>query len=124
MMPPLNLTPALAGLVLVAVITTHMPPGGGLLRPLFGHLGHSLTCDIAQSALDPAIFQTVSALLPPGFEFARACTWPDEIRGRPDQQWRNPLHYGEQLTPSWRHGGSRIIAGQLTPFRPGLFPLK
>ncbi|KAI9015484.1 S1/P1 nuclease [Hyaloraphidium curvatum] len=61
----------------------------------FGHVGHALTCDIARALLPPNVTEAIERLiLPKDFEFSRACTWADDIRGMPGyEHWRDALHY-------------------------------
>lgn len=90
-MPPfLRILPALLGALFFGSSALQRPKD---LRPMFGAIGHSLTCDVARALLHDDVWAVVQDILPAGFNFSRACTWADEIRWHPGEKWREPFHY-------------------------------
>ncbi|CAM8991826.1 unnamed protein product [Rhodiola kirilowii] len=57
--------------------------------------GHIMTCQIAQSLLEPEAAEIVAKLLPDyaNGDLSSLCTWPDQIRHWYKYRWTSPLHF-------------------------------
>ncbi|CAF1711003.1 hypothetical protein HID58_056851 [Brassica napus] len=63
--------------------------------------GHYAVCKIAQSYFEKNTLVAVKKLLPAyaNGELAAVCSWPDEIKRRPEWNWTYALHYAD--TPNY-----------------------
>ncbi|KAJ4880930.1 Endonuclease 3 [Raphanus sativus] len=64
--------------------------------------GHYAVCKIAQSYFGKETLVAVKKLLPAyaNGELAAVCSWPDEIKRRPEWSWTYALHYAD--TPDYK----------------------
>ncbi|KAL9243582.1 hypothetical protein vseg_017452 [Gypsophila vaccaria] len=57
--------------------------------------GHTITCQIAQSLLEPEALHAVKNLIPEQLDgnLSALCVWPDQVRHWYKYRWTSPLHF-------------------------------